>query len=48
MGVSGGNSGTIRSQMHFRQVALFNDMAGMNKPEVYVTNGKSKFNEKMN
>ena len=46
MGVSGGNSGTIRSQMHFRQVALFNDMAGMNKPEVYVTNGKSKFNEK--
>ncbi len=45
MGVSGGNSGTIRSQLHFRQVAFHNDMAAMNKPEVYVTNGRSKFNE---
>jgi len=45
MGVSGGISGTIRSQMHFRQVAFHNDMAAMNRPEVYVTNGRSKFNE---
>lgn len=45
VGVSGGNGGTIRSQMHFRQVAFHNDMAGMNRPEVYVTNGRSKFNE---
>lgn len=45
MGVSGGGSGTMKSQMHFRQVAVFNNMIGMNKPEVYVTFGKSKFSE---
>ncbi|MEO6695909.1 MAG: NAD(P)H-dependent oxidoreductase [Ignavibacteria bacterium] len=46
MGVSGGASGTIRSQLHFRQIAAENNMFGMNKPEIYVTMGKSKFNEK--
>jgi len=45
MGVSGGASGTIRSQMHFRQIAAENNMFGMNKPEIYLTMGKSKFNE---
>jgi len=46
MGVSGGTSGTIRSQMHFRQVAAACNMFGLNRPEVYVTSGRNKFNEK--
>ncbi|MEP7145960.1 MAG: NADPH-dependent FMN reductase [bacterium] len=46
MGVSGGTSGTIRSQMHFRQVGAADNMIAMNKPEVYVALAKQKFNEK--
>ncbi len=46
MGVSGGISGTMRAQSHFRNIGVFNNMYGMNKPEVYVTLGKQKFNEK--
>lgn len=46
MGVSGGMTGAQRSQSHFRQIASFCNMFGMNKPEVYVAFGKNKFNEK--
>ena len=45
MGVSGGTSGTIRSQMHFRQVAIQAGMITLNKPEVYVQTGGNKFDE---
>ncbi|MBK8551455.1 MAG: NAD(P)H-dependent oxidoreductase [Ignavibacteria bacterium] len=45
MGASGGMGGTIRSQMHFRQVGAHIDMYAMNKPEVYVTFASKKFNE---
>ena len=45
MGVSGGISGTMRSQLHFRQVATAVNMTAMNKPEVYITLAKQKFNE---
>lgn len=45
MGVSGGMSGTIRSQMHFRQVAAHLDMTALNKPEVYIPFGGKKFDE---
>lgn len=48
MGVSGGTSGTIRSQMHFRQVATHLDMKSLNKPEVYVQFGGKKFDENGN
>lgn len=46
MGVSGGISGTIRSQMHLRQIAVFGNMFAMNVPQVYIQLGKQKFNEK--
>lgn len=36
MGV-GGRYGTVRSQLHFRQIAVFLDMPVMLRPEVYVT-----------
>ncbi|HMR39604.1 MAG TPA: NADPH-dependent FMN reductase [Ignavibacteria bacterium] len=45
MGVSGGMSGTIRSQMHFRQIAAHLDMTALNKPEVYIPFGGKKFDE---
>jgi len=45
MGVSGGISGTMRSQSHFRQVATACNMYGMNNPGIYITMGKNKFNE---
>ncbi len=47
MGASSGMSGTIKAQMHFRQVGVFNNMFAMNKPEVYITLAKQKFNEKL-
>lgn len=46
MGVSSGMSGTMKAQMHMRQIGVFNNMFAMNKPEVYVTFAKQKFNEK--
>lgn len=46
LGVSGGMSGTIRSQMHLRQIAAHNEMIVMNKPELYVSFGGKKFDEK--
>lgn len=45
MGASGGMGGTIRSQMHFRQVGAHINMFALNKPEVYVTFASKKFNE---
>jgi len=47
MGASGGTSGTIRSQMHFRQIAILNNMHAMNVPGVYVQVAKTKFNENL-
>ncbi|MEO8209750.1 MAG: NADPH-dependent FMN reductase [bacterium] len=47
IGASSGMSGTIKSQMHFRQVGVFNNMFAMNKPEVYITLAKQKFNERL-
>jgi chromate reductase len=46
MGASAGMSGTIKAQMHLRQIGVFNNMFAMNKPEVYMTFAKQKFNEK--
>jgi chromate reductase len=43
MGVSSGMSGTMRAQYHLRQMAVFLDMHPMNKPEVFVRNGKDAF-----
>jgi chromate reductase, NAD(P)H dehydrogenase (quinone) len=43
MGASTGISGTIRAQMHFRQVCTFTNMLPVNKPQVYVANAAVKF-----
>jgi len=44
MGVSGGLSGTLMSQMNFRQVGVSVNMRGMNSPGVYIRSGSEKFN----
>ncbi|NJC98436.1 MAG: NADPH-dependent FMN reductase [Anaerolineales bacterium] len=43
MGSSVGISGTIRAQMHFRQVCVFTNMLPLNKPQVFVTHSAEKF-----
>jgi chromate reductase len=43
MGVSGGISGTMKAQMHLRQVSVFTNMIPMNKPEMIVQKGREKF-----
>jgi chromate reductase, NAD(P)H dehydrogenase (quinone) len=43
MGASTGLSGTIRAQMHFRQVCAFTNMLPLNKPQVTVANASVKF-----
>lgn len=43
MGASTGISGTIRAQMHFRQVCVFTDMLPVNTPHVFVANAAQKF-----
>jgi chromate reductase len=45
MGASGGQSGTIRAQYHLRQIAVFVDMHPINKPEVFVRNAQTVFDE---
>ena len=39
----GGVMGTVRAQLHLRQIALFNGMVVMPKPEVYVSSSSEKF-----
>jgi chromate reductase len=43
MGASTGNFGTVRSQLHLRQVCIFTNMLPLNKPEVLVTRAQEKF-----
>ncbi|MDA8346914.1 MAG: NAD(P)H-dependent oxidoreductase [Thermaerobacter sp.] len=43
MGASGGAFGTVRAQLHFRQVAVFCDMHMVNKPEIMVREPSRKF-----
>ncbi len=43
MGSSTGMSGTIRAQMHFRQVCAFTNMLLLNKPMITVANAAMKF-----
>ncbi|NUN69537.1 MAG: NAD(P)H-dependent oxidoreductase [Bacteroidetes bacterium] len=43
MGATPGMMGTVRMQMHLRQVFLFNNMRPVNKPEVFVAQAPSKF-----
>jgi len=43
MGATTGNFGTVRAQMHLRQVCVFCNMFPFNKPEVLVMRAKEKF-----
>jgi chromate reductase len=43
MGASTGNFGTVRSQLHLRQVCVFTNMHPVNKPEVLVSRAQDKF-----
>jgi chromate reductase len=43
MGASTGNFGTIRAQMHLRQVCGATNMFLLNRPEVLVTRAEEKF-----
>ncbi|MGH2574276.1 MAG: NADPH-dependent FMN reductase [Ignavibacteria bacterium] len=42
-GASMGLGGTIRSQLHLRQVAIFTNMMDMKRPEVFVQRAQEKF-----
>jgi len=43
MGASTGNFGTVRAQMHLRQVCVYCDMFLLNRPEVLVMRAQEKF-----
>ena len=43
MGASTGNFGTVRAQMHLRQVCAFTNMIPLNKPELLVMRAQEKF-----
>jgi chromate reductase len=45
MGASTGAFGTVRMQLHLRQVAVYTNMLLMNGPEVLVAKGPEKFND---
>lgn len=40
---AGGKFGTVRAQMHLRDIALHNNMHALNKPEVYISRAWEKF-----
>lgn len=48
MGASYGMSGSMRAQLHFRQVVIFLDMRVMNKPEIMVAGAPDKFDAEGN
>ena len=48
MGVSTGQSGTVRGQMQLRQYATVLNMHTLNRPEVLVNNARAKFDEDLN
>lgn len=45
MGASTGAFGTVRGQLHLRQIAVYTNMLPVNKPEVLVMHAKQKFND---
>jgi chromate reductase len=48
LGVSVGNSGTLRSQAHLRQILEALDIFIVSQPEVFITNGLQKFDAEGN
>ena len=45
---AGGRMGTVRSQLHLRQVAQYVNMIPMNRPEITVQNARDKFDAEGN
>jgi chromate reductase len=45
MGASSGMGGTMRAQYHLRQTAVFLDMHPLNRPEVFVRNAQTVFDD---
>lgn len=43
MGVTNGNFGTVRAQMHLRQICVYTNMFPINKPEVLIFRAQEKF-----
>jgi chromate reductase, NAD(P)H dehydrogenase (quinone) len=43
MGASMGGFGTVRSQLHLRQVCVFTNMYPLNRPEVHISTAQDKF-----
>ena len=43
MGASSGNFGTVRAQLHLRQVCVSMNILPLNKPEVLVARAQEKF-----
>jgi chromate reductase, NAD(P)H dehydrogenase (quinone) len=43
MGASGGNFGTVRGQLHLRQMLVYLNMHPVNKPEVLIARAQEKF-----
>jgi chromate reductase len=48
MGASMGLLGTARAQYHLRQVAVFTNMHPLNRPEVFIAQAHTKFDEASN
>lgn len=45
MGATASTWGTVRAQLHLRQVCVYTNMHPLNKPEVLVAHAKEKFDE---
>ena len=48
VGVSGGPWGTVRAQLPLRQTFVFTGTPVLPKPELFVTNGRQRFDERAN
>jgi len=45
MGASGGISGTIRAQMHLRDICVYVNMIPLNKPQLFIQKAKEQFDD---
>ena len=48
MGASGGRWGTTRAQLALRQSFVFTETLVLPKPELYITNGRQRFDDEGN
>ena len=48
MGASGGGFGTVRAQLHLRQIFVFLDMHPLNRPEVMISSAGKRFDAEGN